>query len=61
MLQLARPFSLATAAAVLLAAIPLSAQSRDYKAVAHNLVVAAMVKPGDKVMITGSVRDAGLM
>jgi aminopeptidase len=61
MLQHARPFHLATAAVVLLAAIPLSAQSRDHKAVAHNLVAAAMIKPGDKVMITGSVRDAGLM
>ncbi len=61
MLQLTRPFKLAIAAAGLLAVLPLAAQSRDYKAVAHNLVTAAMVKAGDKVLITGSVRDAGLM
>ena len=38
-----------------------SAQTSDRQAVARNLVSAGMVKPHDKVLITGSVRDAELL
>jgi leucyl aminopeptidase (aminopeptidase T) len=37
------------------------AQPNDLQAVARNLVQAGMVKTGDKVLITGSVRDAALL
>jgi len=37
------------------------AQSSDLQAVARNLVQAGMVKTGDKVLITGSVRDEALL
>ena len=48
-------------AATLVFGSTLEAQPSDYKVVARNLVAAALVQPGDKVLITGSVRDAGLM
>jgi leucyl aminopeptidase (aminopeptidase T) len=38
-----------------------AAQPNDLQAVARNLVQAGMVKTGDKVLITGSVRDETLM
>jgi len=38
-----------------------SGQTPDRRAVARNLVRAGMVKQHDKVLITGSVRDAQLM
>ncbi len=38
-----------------------AAQPTDLQAVARNLVQAGMVKTGDKVLITGSVRDEILM
>src|SRR2546427_321996 len=38
-----------------------AAQAPNLQAVARNLVEAGMVKTGDKVLITGSVRDAALM
>jgi len=38
-----------------------AAQPTDLQAVARNLVQAGMVKTGDKVLITGSVRDEALM
>lgn len=38
-----------------------AAQPSDLQAVARNLVQAGMVKPGDKVLITGSVRDETLL
>lgn len=38
-----------------------AAQPSDLQAVARNLVQAGMVKTGDKVLITGSVRDETLM
>lgn len=46
-----------------LVAIPATgrAQSPDLQAVARNLVQAVPVKSGDRVLITGSVRDATLM
>src|ERR1051325_2148867 len=49
-------------AAVLVAfSTPIAAQAPNLEAVARNLVQAGMVKTGDKVLITGSVRDAALM
>jgi aminopeptidase len=51
--------SIAATAAVF--SVTAGAQSRDMKSVARNLVQAAMVKPGDKVLINGSVRDAALL
>ncbi len=38
-----------------------AAQPGDLQAVARNLVQAGMVKTGDKVLITGSIRDEKLM
>lgn len=49
------------AAAAVLFSVTAGAQSRDMRSVARNLVQAALVKPGDKVLISGSVRDAGLL
>ena len=49
------------AAAAVLFGVSAGAQSRDMQTVARNLVQAAMVKAGDKVLINGSVRDAALL
>jgi len=49
------------AAAAVLFSVTAGAQSRDMRSVARNLVQAALVKPGDKVLISGSVRDASLL
>lgn len=49
------------AATAVLFSVTAGAQSRDMQSVARNLVQAGMVKPGDKVLISGSVRDAGLL
>jgi aminopeptidase len=38
-----------------------NAPAVDQKAVAKTLVQAAMIKPGDKVLVTGSLRDAALL
>ena len=51
--------SIAVAAVVF--SVTAGAQSRDMQSVARNLVQAGMVKPGDKVLINGSVRDAALL
>jgi leucyl aminopeptidase (aminopeptidase T) len=48
------------ATAVLISATA-GAQARDMRSVARNLVQAAMVKSGDKVLINGSIRDAALL
>jgi leucyl aminopeptidase (aminopeptidase T) len=50
-------------AALLLAVLSSSAfcQAPDLQAVARNLVQSAMVRSGDKVFISGSVRDEALM
>jgi len=40
---------------------PASAQSRNLQNVARNLVQAGMVKAGDKVLVSGSIRDAALL
>ena len=52
-----------TVVAVILLSLSSSAaaQTGDLQAVARNLVQAGMIKTGDKVLITGSVRDATLM
>jgi leucyl aminopeptidase (aminopeptidase T) len=49
------------AATAVLFSVTANAQSRDLQSVARNLVAAGMVKSGDKVLITGSIRDAGLL
>ena len=52
-----------TVVAVILVTLSSStaAQTSDLQAVARNLVQAGMIKTGDKVLITGSVRDETLM
>ena len=47
--------------ASLVGTAPISAQARDQATVARNLVAAVLIKPGDKVLISGGVRDAALM
>lgn len=49
------------AATAVLFGVTAGAQSRDMRSVARNLVQAAMVKQGDKVLISGSLRDAALL
>jgi leucyl aminopeptidase (aminopeptidase T) len=49
------------AATAVLFSVTAGAQSRDMRSVARNLVQAGMVKQGDKVLITGSIRDAALL
>ena len=49
------------AATAVLFSVTAGAQSRDMRSVARNLVQAGMVKPGDKVLINGSLRDAALL
>ena len=53
----------AACCALAVASQGLAAQSsdQDRRAVARNLVQAGMIRPGDKVLITGSVRDAKLL
>jgi leucyl aminopeptidase (aminopeptidase T) len=52
---------LGIAATAVLFSVTAGGQSRDMRSVARNLVQAGMVKPGDKVLINGSVRDAPLL
>ena len=61
MLHVIKPWR--TVVAVILVSLSASAaaQTSDLQAVARNLVQAGMVKTGDKVLITGSVRDETLM
>jgi leucyl aminopeptidase (aminopeptidase T) len=49
------------AATILVASTTAGAQSRNSQNVARNLVQAGMVKTGDKVLVSGSVRDAPLL
>lgn len=49
------------AATAVLLSVTAGAQSRNMQSVARNLVQAGMVKTGDKVLITGSIRDARLL
>jgi leucyl aminopeptidase (aminopeptidase T) len=51
----------AVVATVLLVGNALPAQPPNTRVVARNLVLAGMVKEGDKVLVTGSVRDAALL
>jgi leucyl aminopeptidase (aminopeptidase T) len=57
------PLSFRIVVALILAAVAAAAaaQSSDLQAVASNLVKAAMIKTGDKVLIAGSTRDEALM
>ena len=48
-------------AAVMLGAVDAGAQEASRQVVARNLVAAGLVKSGDKVLITGSLRDAALL
>jgi leucyl aminopeptidase (aminopeptidase T) len=61
MLRLSRLSQSAAVAAALVVASALHAQPTDYKVVARNLAAAALIQAGDKVLITGSTRDATLM
>ena len=49
------------AATAILFSVTAGAQTRDTRSVARNLVQAGLVKPGDKVLVNGSVRDAALL
>ena len=53
----------AACGALVVASHGLAAQTseQDRRAVARNLVQAGLIKPGDKVLISGSVRDASLL
>lgn len=51
----------AASLALICTATQATAQKRDVKAVAHNLVQAGLVKAGDNVLISGAVRDSTLM
>jgi len=51
----------AASLALICTATQATAQKRDVKAVARNLVQAGHVKPGDNVFISGAVRDSALM
>jgi len=51
----------AIAVTALVATSLASAQTRNTQAVARNLVQAGMIKAGDKVIVSGSVRDAALL
>ena len=61
MLHITRPWRPIVAAVLVSLSTSAAAQAPDLQAVARNLVQAGMVKTGDKVLITGSVRDAALM
>lgn len=49
------------AATAVLFSMTAGAQTRDTRTVARNLVQAGLVKPGDKVLVRGSLRDAALL
>ena len=61
MLHITRPWRPIVAAVLVSLSTSAAAQAPNLQAVARNLVQAGMVKTGDKVLITGSVRDAALM
>lgn len=61
MLSVTHKWRVITTVALLLLNTAAPAQSPDLQAVARNLVQAGMVKTGDKVLITGSVRDEALL
>ncbi len=61
MLCVTQQWRIVVAGILLLLSTLAAAQSSDLQAVARNLVQAGMVKTGDKVLITGSVRDETLL
>jgi leucyl aminopeptidase (aminopeptidase T) len=61
MLSVTQPWRTVVAVILVLLSTSAAAQPSDLQAVARNLVQAGMVKTGDKVLITGSVRDETLM
>src|SRR5438093_2189054 len=61
MLHITRPWRPIVAAVLVSLSTSTAAQPSDLQAVARNLVQAGMIKTGDKVLITGSVRDETLM
>lgn len=61
MLHTTRRWCLVVALILLSCATSTFAQAPDLQVVARNLVRSARVAPGDKVIITGSVRDATLL
>src|SRR3989454_11245416 len=61
MLHITRPWRPIVAAVLVSLSTSAAAQAPNLQAVARNLVEAGMVKTGDKVLITGGVRDAAPM
>ena len=61
MLSVAQQWRVGVAVILILLNSLAVAQPSDLQAVARNLVQAGMVKTGDKVLITGSVRDEALL
>jgi aminopeptidase len=61
MLHVTRHWRASVAVMLVWLGTPAAAQTPDLRAVARNLVQAGIVGPGDKVLITGSVRDVPLM
>ena len=61
MLSVTQSWGTVVAVFLVLLSTSAAAQPSDLQAVARNLVQAGMVKTGDKVLITGSVRDEALM
>ena len=61
MLHVTKPWRTLVAVILVTLSSSAAAQPSDLQAVARNLVQAGIVKSGDKVLITGSVRDETLM
>lgn len=61
MLRIIGAWTIVVAVILVSLSSPAAAQTADLQAVARNLVQAGMIKTGDKVLITGSVRDEKLM
>jgi leucyl aminopeptidase (aminopeptidase T) len=61
MIRKSWPSATVVAIGVALCSAPVGAQAPDLKVVARNLVQSAKVAPGEKVLITGSSRDAQLL
>jgi aminopeptidase len=61
MLRIIRAWATVVAVNLVSLSFSAAAQTADLQAVARNLVQAGMIKTGDKVLITGSVRDEKLM
>jgi len=61
MLHIIKPWRAVVAAILVSLSSSAAAQTSDLQAVARNLVQSGMIRTGDKVLITGSVRDETLM